>query len=331
MESAPGRLRAAESGALIAALFRQVHSLSVRVQELEARLARNSCNNSKPPSSDGDNKPRDSCSKELGRYQYRMNYQYILTERRGRIGIVKFNRPERLNALSMPLLEEFYDAIERLNEDPAIGVIILTGEGRAFCAGLDVQDWQDPEPGDDGEPTSYRSQLRWLEMMRRSKPVVVAVNGLAVGGGLTVILSCDIRIASERAQFEERHVRVGLMPDMGSSRLLVQTVGLAHALRLQLTARRIDAHEAERIGLVTEVVAHDQLMDTAVALAEEIAAHPNSSLLATKQLVWDNMCETDSEKVLWREAEVEERLMKGPDFKEATRAFIEKRKPRFNT
>jgi len=260
-----------------------------------------------------------------------MSYQYILTEQRGRVAIVKLNRPERLNALSMPLVHELYDAFERFNADKSVGVIILTGEGRAFCAGLDVQEWQNPEPPTSGEPMNYRSQLKWLEMMRASKPVVVAVNGLAVGGGITVILSCDIRIASDRAQFEERHVRVGLMPDMGSSRLLVQTVGLAHALRLQLTARRIDAREAERIGLVTEVVAHEELMPAALRLAEEIAAHPSSSLLATKQLVWANMCEPDGGKVLWRETEVEERLMKGPDFEEATRAFMEKRPPRFNT
>ncbi len=261
----------------------------------------------------------------------RVNYRHILTERRGRVAIVTLNRPERLNALNMLLIGELYDAFERFNKDADVGVIILTGAGRAFCAGLDVQDWKEPEAPANGEPISYRNQRRWLELMRNSKPVVVAVNGLAVGGGLTLILSCDIRIASERAQFEERHVRVGLMPDMGSSRLLVQTVGLAQAMRLTLTARRIDAPEAERIGLVTEVVPHEQLMSAAVALAEEIAAHPTSSLLATKQLIWDNMCEQDSDKVVYREAEVEERLMKGPDFQEATRAFIEKRRPRFNT
>lgn len=261
-----------------------------------------------------------------------MDYETILTERRGRVAIVTLNRPARLNALNMKLVGEIHDAFGRFNADREIGVIILTGSGRAFCAGLDVQDLEDhPAPPAAGEPASYRSQLRWLEMMRASKPVVVAVNGLAVGGGITVILSCDIRIASDRAQFEERHVRVGLVPDMGSSRLLVQTVGLAHALRLQLTARRIDAQEAERIGLVTQVVPHEQLMEAALALADEIAAHPTSALLATKQLVWENMCEPDGDKVLWREAQVEERLMKGPDFEEATRAFIEKRPPRFNT
>ena len=185
-----------------------------------------------------------------------MQYRFILAEQRERVAIVTLNRPERLNALSMPLVLELYDAFERFNADDTVGAIILTGSGRAFCAGLDVQDWENPVSPAGGEPMNYRSQLRWLEMMRRSKPVIVAVNGLAVGGGITVILSCDVRIASERAQFEERHVRMGLMPDMGSSRLLVQAVGLAHALRLQLTARRIDAREAERIGLEPDVVPH---------------------------------------------------------------------------
>ncbi len=262
-----------------------------------------------------------------------MKYEQIVTERRGRVGIITLNRPERLNAITMQLITELYDAFDVFNRDNGIGVIILTGAGRAFCAGLDVQDWKNPEPaqGEGKEPMNYRSQLRWLELMRNSKPVIVAVNGLAVGGGVTMILSCDIRIASDQAQFQERHVRVGLMPDMGSSRLWVQTVGLSHAMRLILTARRIDAQEAERIGLVTQVVPHDQLMDEAMALAEEIAAHPTSSLLASKQLVWNNMCEADGAKVLYDEAEVEERLMRGPDFKEATLAFIEKRTPRFNT
>ena len=262
-----------------------------------------------------------------------MLYEQILTGRRGRVGIVTLNRPERLNALTMRLVTELYDAIDAFNRDNGIGVIILTGAGRAFCAGLDVQDWKNPEPkqGQANEPMNYRSSLRWLEIMRNSKPVVVAVNGLAVGGGVSMILSCDIRIASDKAEFQDPHVRVGLMPDMGSSRLLVQTVGLAHAMRLILTARRIDAQEAERIGLVTQVVPHAELTDAALAIADEIAAHPTSSLLASKQLVWDNLCEADFTTVVYRETEVEERLMRGPDFKEATLAFIEKRPPRFNT
>lgn len=259
-----------------------------------------------------------------------MTYEQIITEQRGRVGIIRLNRPERLNALTMQLIKELYDAFDSFNRNPGIGAIILTGEGRAFCAGLDMQDWEAPASQEGQEPASYQSQLRWMRIMRESKPVVVAVNGLAVGGGVTMILSSDIRIASDRAQFQERHVPMGLAPDMGSSRLWVQIVGLSHTMRLILTARRFDAKEAERIGLVTEVVPHDQLMDTAIALAQEIAGHPTSSLLAAKQLIWDNMCEVDGDKVLYSEAELEQRLMAGPDFHEATRAFIEKRPPRFN-
>lgn len=258
-----------------------------------------------------------------------MAHEQISVERRGRVGIIQLNRPERLNAITMQLVGELYAAFDEFNADPGIGAIVLTGAGRAFCAGLDVQDWESVGPQPTAPAADGGAQLRWIRIMRESKPIVVAVNGLAVGGGLTMILSCDIRIASDQAQFQERHVRMGLAPDMGSSRLLAQIVGLSHALRLQLTARRIDAREAERIGLVTEVVPHAQLMDAALVLAEEIAAHPPSSLRACKQLVWDNMCETNGDRVLQRECEVEERLIHGPDFREATLAFLEKRPPRF--
>jgi 1,4-dihydroxy-2-naphthoyl-CoA synthase len=111
-----------------------------------------------------------------------MDYQQILSDRRGRVGIITLNRPERLNAITLRLMDELYDAFDVFNQDPGISVIVLTGAGRAFCAGLDVQDWENPEPaeGEDQEPMNYRSQLRWLHLMRNSKPVVVAVNGLVV-------------------------------------------------------------------------------------------------------------------------------------------------------
>lgn len=260
-----------------------------------------------------------------------MDYEQIIAERHGRVGVVRLNRPERLNALTLQLVDELYDALERFNGDPEVGAIVLTGQGRAFCAGLDIEAWEGQVPAQQQEPASYRSQLRWMRIMRDSKPVVVAINGLAVGGGVTMTLSCDVRIASDRAQFQERHVALGLAPDMGSSRLWVQVVGLSHAMRLMLTARRFDAQEAARIGLVTEVVPHDRLMEAALALAAEIACHPASSLRAAKQLVWDHMCESDGDRVLFAEAKVEDDLMEGPDFQEATRAFMEKRPPRFST
>ncbi|QDX81274.1 hypothetical protein B9N43_08480 [Denitratisoma sp. DHT3] len=259
-----------------------------------------------------------------------MVHEQIIVERRGRVGVITLNRPERLNALTLQLIDELYAAFDDFNADPGIGAIVLTGAGRAFCAGLDVADWESAPADAKAKAPDGSNQLRWMRTMQTSKPVVVAVNGLAVGGGLTMILSCDIRIASDQAQFQERHVRMGLAPDLGSSRLLAQIVGLSHALRLQLTARRIEAREAERIGLVTEVVPHAQLLDAALALAGEIAAHPPSALRACKQLVWDNLCETDGAAVVRRECEVEERLLRGPDFREATQAFLEKRPPRFD-
>jgi enoyl-CoA hydratase/carnithine racemase len=264
-----------------------------------------------------------------------MPYEQIIAEKRGRVGIVRLNRPDRLNAFNRQLSKELFKSVEAYNQDPDVGAIVLTGEGRAFSSGMDVREGEETGQGSEGgeKPDAASGQIDpekfWPSLARRSKPVVAAINGLAMGGGATITLSCDVRIASDRAQFQERHPRMGLVPDMGSSRLWVQVLGLGTALELILTARRIDAQEAERIGLVSRVVPHDQLMDAAVAIAQEITANPTSALLAAKQLVWANMCEADSNEIIRREREVEQRLLKGPAFREAALAFLEKREPRF--
>jgi enoyl-CoA hydratase len=263
-----------------------------------------------------------------------MPYEQIIAEKRGRVGIVRLNRPDRLNAFNKQMSRELLEAVEAYNQDPDIGAIILTGEGRAFCTGMDVRVGQGAIQGlgerPPGASRPFKPENNWAYLAQHSKPIVAAINGAAVGGGATTTLSCDVRIASERAQFQERHVRLGLAPDVGASRLWVQALGLGQALRLLLTARMIDAWEAERIGLVIQVVPHDQLMDAAMAIAEEIAANPTSALLAAKQLVWTNLCEADSVEVIRRERELTRRMMQGPAFKEAAQAFLEKREPRFD-
>jgi len=263
-----------------------------------------------------------------------MPYEQIIAEKHGRVGIIRLNRPDRLNAFNKQMSRELLEAVEAYNQDPDIGAIILTGEGRAFSTGMDVRAGQGETRalGErlPGTSRPFDPEKNWAHLAQRSKPIVAAINGPAVGGGATITLSCDVRIASERAQFQERHVRLGLVPDMGSSRLWVQALGLGQALRLILTARMIDAWEAERIGLVSQVVPHDQLMDAALAVAEEIAANPTSALLAAKQLVWANMCEADSVEVIRRERELERQMMQGPAFREAAQAFLEKREPRFD-
>jgi 2-(1,2-epoxy-1,2-dihydrophenyl)acetyl-CoA isomerase len=167
-------------------------------------------------------------------------------------------------------------------------------------------------------------------VVRRGKPIIAAINGPAIGVGLTMPLSCDIRIASERATFSVRFVKVGLTPECGSSRNLPAVVGLGNALYMALTGRIVDAGEAKERGLVDRVVPHERLMDEAMALAEEIAANPGDAVWAAKRLLHENAAEADLRRVVTQEGHVLRQVRVLPDHAEAVRAFIEKREPRFN-
>jgi 2-(1,2-epoxy-1,2-dihydrophenyl)acetyl-CoA isomerase len=262
-----------------------------------------------------------------------MTYEQILTEQRGRVLIVTRNDPEHMNALGDPLDREMRHAMEAANEDPGVGAIVLTGAGRAFCAGANIRGWdkgiQQSEQG--GREMRVRSQLEnWTSFVQRSKPVVVAINGHAIGAGLTITLPCDVRVASDQARLSMRFIRVGIFPGLASTRLLVEIVGLSHALELMETGRIIDAQEAGRIGLVNHVVPHEQHLDRAVDIAGEIAFNPADSVAALKRTVWANFWETDQDEVMKREVVELNATMQRPYFKEAVRAFIEKREPDFH-
>ncbi len=167
-------------------------------------------------------------------------------------------------------------------------------------------------------------------VLRRGKPVIAAINGPAIGIGLTMPLACDIRIASQKATFSVRFVKVGLTPECGSSRNLPAVVGLANSLFLALTGRIIDAAEARERGLVDRVVPHEGLMEEAMALAEEIAANPGDAVWATKRLLHENAAEGDLRRVVTQEGFAIREMRRTPDHAEAVRAFVEKREPRFN-
>ena len=166
--------------------------------------------------------------------------------------------------------------------------------------------------------------------MRRSKPIICAINGPAIGAGLTITLPCDVRIASERARLSMRFVRVGVLPELASTRLLVEIVGLTQALELALSGRIIDGAEAGRIGLVNRVVPAEELLDAAVETAAEIAFNPAESVEAIKRTIWANLTSTDIGEMMRREVEEFNQAMQRPYFKEAVRAFIEKREPDFH-
>ena len=261
-----------------------------------------------------------------------MTYEQVLYERRGAAAVITLNRPEKLNAWTATMQGELRAAIAAANDDPAVGAIVLTGAGRAYCAGFDIGSWQSDLRSDATPSAGPRTQEEnWVAVVRRAKPVVAAVNGVAVGVGVTHILPADVRIASEAARFGFIFVRMGVVPELASSYYLSQIVGLGAAQELCLTARMIDAQEALRLGLVSRVVPAERLLDEALALAGSIAALPGPQLRMTKELFTRNAAEMDLDAVMAREGDALHRAYASPEFKEAVTAFMEKRQPNYRT
>lgn len=261
-----------------------------------------------------------------------MGHEMILTETDGRVGIITFNRPEKLNAMHGTMMRELRDQIDAWNSDPGVGAVVLTGAGRAFCAGADIGGWnQNIQARESGQEAERRGQEEpWIPFVQRSKPIVCAINGACIGAGLTITLPCDVRVASDQARLAMRFVRVGVTPELASTHLLPHIVGLGHAMELMLTGKIIDGAEASRIGLVNRVVPHARLMEDAVSTAQEIAFNPTESLSVIKRLTWQNLDETDLGAVQQREGKEFAEAMQRPSFKEAVRSFLEKRQPDFH-
>ena len=257
-------------------------------------------------------------------------YETVIVDRHDELGIVTFNRPQRMNAIDYTMRFEIIEAFNELNADPAIGAIILTGAGRGFCAGADVSRFEEMIRESDGEKVEHpRPQVSWLDLARTSKPIVCAINGPSIGEGLTRTLCCDVRLASTRASFSMRFVRMGLVPEIASTQLLPQVVGLQVATDLMLSGRTIDASEAARIGLVLRTLEPDELMPEAERLAREYAANGEQALLAVKRLLTQNSVEQNLELVGSRERDELEKRYGSPEQREAVAAFREKRDPIF--
>ncbi len=258
-----------------------------------------------------------------------MTHQMIVTEQRGRVGLVTMNRPETLNAMHPRMLEELYSQVQDWSRDNSIGAIVVTGAGKGFCAGADVSGWaRNTGPGtDERSPVSYED---WITVASESKPIIAAINGAAVGWGLTMTLICDVRVASDRARLSARFLRAGVTPELGSSVMLPKIVGWGHAMEMMLSARLYSAEESLKIGLVTHVYPHDQLIDEAVKLAEEIAFNPTKGLAAVKRLLWATVKDPAFVEARERETVEFQAAMQRPTFKEANQAFMEKRLPDFH-
>jgi 2-(1,2-epoxy-1,2-dihydrophenyl)acetyl-CoA isomerase len=263
------------------------------------------------------------------------SYETLVVERDEHVAILTLNRPDKLNAWNWTLEGEFVAALEDLNVDAAVNVIVVTGAGRAFCAGGDIAGFNQDLGGIPTRPgpsplTSEDGSPEVAMALFRSKPVVAAINGHAIGIGLTMALACDIRLASDKAKFSMRFVKVGLTPECGSTRNLPLVAGMANALYLALTGAIVDADEALQRGLVDRVVPHDNLTREAMALAKEIAANPPSAVWAAKRMIHENAVEPDLRRVVTREGFSIREARRQPEHAEAVRAFLEKRPPNFS-
>jgi 2-(1,2-epoxy-1,2-dihydrophenyl)acetyl-CoA isomerase len=253
-----------------------------------------------------------------------MSYQHILTETRRRVRIISMNRPDRLNAWTRAMGREKAEAIRDANADPAIGAIILTGAGRGFCAGADIRDTLESESRerDVTGPVDRTEDTDWILLVRRSKPMVAAVNGAAIGMGCTMLLCCDTIVASEEAKFAMPFVRLGVVPELGSTQLLAARVGFGRASELCLSGRTFSAAEARAYNMVEELVPPERLMARALEIADSFAPHSALALKHTKELLTKNFAEPDMEIVHIRETAAFEECADSDEHKAAIAAFL---------
>lgn len=260
-----------------------------------------------------------------------MSYENLTLQKDGHVAILTLNRPESLNPLGPAMLVDLEAVLDELVRDDDTRVVIVTGAGRAFSAGGDVKFFA-RRVGEEQEPLS-RTRVylgRYHEVMRRfttlDKATIAAVNGVAVGAGMTLALACDIRVASQKARFGELFINVGLNAE--GAWTLSRLVGLSKACELMLTGDIIDASEAERIGLVSKVVPATELMPAAMALAQKIAAKPPLAMALTKSIIYKGL-DTDLSSSMEQELECTLVCLRTEDHKEAVDAFVEKRQPEF--
>src|SRR5437879_184619 len=255
-----------------------------------------------------------------------MAYENILTEVRGRVGLITLNRPKQLNALNDAMMNELGTALSTFDIDDNIGAIVIAGGERAFAAGADVvamKDWSYMDV--------YRTEFitrNWERLRSVRKPVIAAVGGVALGGGCELAMMCDIVIAAENAKFGQPEIKLGIIPGAGGTQRLPRAVGKSKAMDMVLTGRMMDAAEAERSGLVSRVVAADKLLEEALAAAAQIAEFSLPSVMMAKEAV-NRAYESPLAEGMLFERRVFHALFATEDQKEGMAAFVEKRKPKF--
>ena len=267
-----------------------------------------------------------------------MEFEQVLYEKSGGVATITLNRPERMNAFTPKMIEEWAKALEDARVDRDVRAVIVTGAGRGFCAGADLRGGLDVTDSGHGDgPVSAADRRNWLrdgvhnvprQVAILDKPYIAAVNGAAVGAGMDMASMCDLRIASEQARFAMAYVKVGLVPGDGGCYFLPRIVGVAKALELIWTGDFVDAQEALRIGYVSKVVPAEELLPAARELAERIAQGPAVAIQLAKRLVYRGL-NSDVGEALEAAGHAMAIVQATEDAREGPRAFAEKRAPQF--
>ncbi len=252
-----------------------------------------------------------------------MDYKLILVETQDRIGLIRFNRPQQLNALNGEIMEELVTAAEAFDKNDAVGAIIITGDERAFAAGADIKEMADASAV---EMLLADRISNWDRLRKVKKPVIAAVSGFCLGGGCELAMACDMIVASESARFGQPEINLGVIPGAGGTQRLTRAVGKVTAMEMVLNGRFLSADEAYRFGLINRVVPVEQYLGEALTLANEIAARAPLAVRLGKEAV-NNAFESFLADGLADERRAFYFLFSTDDQKEGMKAFIDKRKP----
>lgn len=252
-----------------------------------------------------------------------MSYTTILTETRGRVGLIRLNRPDAMNALNPTLVSELMNALEAFDDDANIGVMVVTGSERVFAAGADIKFMAEATEAEMRQNPFIGSFDR---IRKIKKPVIAAVSGWALGGGCELAMACDMIVASEKAKFGQPEITIGVIPGAGGTQRLTLSVGKAVAMEMVLNNRTLSAQEALQFGLVNRVVPVENFLDAALSLAEEIAGRAPLAVRAGKEAV-NKIFEGSLTDGLAYEQNLFYSLFSTEDQKEGMQAFVQKRKP----
>ena len=253
-----------------------------------------------------------------------MSYDTIIFEILENIGVIKFNRPESLNALSSNLINELSDALKKLEANEKIGAIVITGSDKVFAAGADITEMQ-PK----GWPQTFSDDFitdGWEQVAKCRKPVIAAVAGFALGGGCEIAMMCDFILASESAKFGQPEIKIGVWPGAGGSQRLTRLIGKSKSMEMCLTGRVMGAEEAERAGLVSRIVTDKELIEEAIATAKQIASMSRPATMMVKDII-NRAYETTLSEGVRYERRMFQASFGTPDQREGMAAFIEKREP----